>query len=288
MGKPMQHPSTRDMAKAVPEGFSYSGKLIIFTSFYDFRAHAPYMQSMMALAMMLEKAGVKWDFWPVFGDFHIERCVNEVYTRFLQDEEATDILCIDSDESFDPAGVFRLLGYEEEIVAGAYLMKNNWKSWTGIWLVNEDNGLPIGRILPDGTALLQAFRVPWGFMRAKRSALEKYRDAYPDLWFKGSHGKVIIFCQLSYLNNELFSQDFAFSERLKNIGVKLWIDPNITIGHWGNTEYLGNLDTHLKTLRHTQDAAKQVSDTLKLSPDESKAYAMVAQMAQEIEQRNAA
>jgi hypothetical protein len=90
------------------------------------------------------------------------------------------------------------------------------------------------------------------------------------------------------MNKTFFSQDFVFSERLKTAGVKLWIDPNITIGHWGNTEHSGNLDTHLKTLRHTQDAAKKVSDTLKMSPDESRAYSMVAQMAQEIEQRNAA
>lgn len=285
--KPLQEPSAAAIAERAPK-INYSGKLIVFTSFYDFRGHAPYIQSMVALAMVLERLNINWDFWATFGDFHIERAINDAYTRFLNDPEATDILCIDSDESFKPEGVLRLLGHQEEIVGGAYRMKNNWKDWTAIWMVNEQ-GIPRGKALGDGTGLLEAYRVPWGFLRMKRSALEKYRDGFPELRYRGRDGKEqIIFCQQQYRDGEFFSQDYVLSERMKKIGVQMWIDPAITIGHWGNTEYSGNLDEHLKALKANQDESAKIASALGFDDKEKQAFAVVQQMAREIEERKAA
>ena len=271
---------------------NFTGKLIVFTSFYDYKGHAPYIQSMIALAIVLERVGIRWDYWPVMGDFHIERCINEAYTRFYNDPEATDILCIDSDESFDVSGVLRMISHPEEIVAGVYRMKNNWQNWTGIWTVDEKTGQPKGKILPDGTALLEAYRVPWGFLRIKKTALQRYIEHYPDLKYGGKNGDEYIFCQQEYRDNQFFSQDYVFSERLKAAGCKLWIDPNITIGHWGNIEHSGNLDQHLRALKNNQDEAAKTKDmfrnALNLDEKTANAFATVSAMAKEIEQRRAA
>ena len=60
-------------------------------------------------------------------------------------------------------------------------------------------------------------------------------------------------------NHEFFSQDFNFSEDLRAIGVKLWLEPNITIGHFGLVEHVGNVHLHLLAEHQKQKdaAAKQ-------------------------------
>lgn len=261
---------------------AFDGKLIVFTSFYECRAYAPYVQSMVQLSMVLERLGIKWDYWASLGDFHIERSINEAYNRFLKDEEATDILCIDADESFSAEGVVRLLLHPEEIVAGAYRMKNSWDKWTAIWKKDEETGKPRGKILNDGTALLKAERVPWGFLRIKKPVLQKWTEQFPDKWFTGKSGKEFIFCEGGYRNREFFSQDYLFSERLKEIGYELWLDPNLTIGHWGLTNHEGNLHQHLISLNAEQEHKQE------LEKDPNKAFELVAQMAADIEKRKVA
>jgi hypothetical protein len=283
-----QHASTAELVKT--PATAYTGKLIVCTSFYDYQGHAAYTQSMVCLAMTLEKLGINWDFWPVMGDFHIERCMNEIYSRFLRDDTATDILNIDSDESFTPESVLRLLNHPDEVVGGAYKMKNEWQEWTAIWQ-KDDNGHPIGRLNAEGTGpdLIRAERLPWGFLRCKRSALEKYIAAFPELWYHGRSGhKEYIFCQQRTHDHTFFSQDFVFSERLKTAGVELWLDPNITIGHWGRIKYEGNLHEHLVALHQTQAEAARVSNALGFDHKEAAAFQQVAQMAREIEERKAA
>jgi hypothetical protein len=282
-----QHASTAALATP-PSKIAYQGKLIVFTSFYDYQAHASYTQSMVCLAMVLEKLGVDWDYWPVMGDFHIERCINEAYSRFMRDEKATDILCIDSDESFTAQSVLRLLEHPDEVVAGAYKMKNQWNEWTAVWKKDE-GGYPMGKALEDGTGLIEAERLPWGFLRVKKTALQRYVDHFPDLWYWGKGGlKETIFCQLGYIDHHLFSQDYRFSERLKEAGCKLWLDPNVTIGHWGRIEHKGNLHEHLVALKANQDEATQTSDALGFNDKERKAFAEIHARAQEIEQERKA
>lgn len=256
---------------------NYDGKLIIFTPCYDYRTYAPYTNSLLTVGRSLDALGIKWDYWMTLGDTVLERAVNSAYARFLRDDEATDILCIDYDETFDAEGVLRLLTHKEEVVGGAYRMKNDWEKFTAHWKTN-DSGKPIGRILGDGTALLQAWRLPWGFLRVKKSALHKYIEKFPDLWYHGKDGKEHIFCELQYQNHQMVTQDFVFCDRLREAGVDVWLDPGITIGHWGHREYVGNLDTHLKGLEAMQEAERNPQD----------AFAVVEAMAKQIEDRKAA
>lgn len=291
-----QHASTLEILskelQAKPESkIAFKGKLIVFTSFYDYVGHAAYTQSMVCLAMVLGKLGVNWDYWPVMGDFHVERAVDEAYTRFMRDPDATDILNIDSDESFTPESVLRLLEHPEEVVGGAYRMKNNWQAWTAIW--NKDaNGNPIGKILDaeKKEALLSAHHLPWGFLRVKKSALQKYIDAYPDMWVwnKDRTDKDYVFCEQGKRDHTRYSQDCEFSERLKAIGVQLWLDPNLTIDHWGRSKNTGNLHEHLRAMNETQAQATQVAATLKFDDKELAAFQQISQMAREIEERKAA
>lgn len=235
---------------------NYTGKLILGTSFYQSQAHSGYTHSMVATVAVLEKLGVRWDFWPVSGDFHVERAVNNMLGRFLNDPEATDFLLIDSDESWDVQAVIRLLMHPEEVVGCGYRMKNNWERYT--CTLKSEDGVPIGKMLKDGTVLLAADRLPGGFLRLRRSALEKFVAAYPDEWFwegnKDNPTKVPAFFISTVRDHQFFSCDYDFCEKLKAIGVDLWVDPNADIAHHGMTAYPGNLDKYLRNEKAEREA----------------------------------
>ena len=92
----------------------YKGKLAIFTSFNSYHAYAPYVISLAQTLGVLSKLGVEWDYLARPADFHVERAINNTLTEIMERDDFTDILLIDSDESWEPEGVIRLLLHPEE------------------------------------------------------------------------------------------------------------------------------------------------------------------------------
>lgn len=226
-----------------PNASGYNGKVILFTNFHEYLGYAPYARSLAATITAFERLGVRWDYWQRAGDFHPDRAVNATLSEFMK-SDATDIIMIDADESWEAVGVFRLLSRPEEIVSGSYRMKNNWDTYVGKLKLRD--GRPIGKILPDGTALLEAERVPGGFLKICKTALIKFHEHYKDLISKDTGQEYIPFFERIKVNGEVHSQDYAFSRRWVEMGGQLWIDPNIKISHWGWTEHVGDLDKQLR------------------------------------------
>lgn len=221
----------------------YRGSLVVFTSFYEQRGYAGYIHSLAVTSMVLERLGVKWDYWPSAGDFHIERAVNLALSRFVASDH-TDFICIDADESWDPEGFLRLVSRPDDVVGGLYKMKNRWNAWTGT-LKTDDNGVPHGK-MQDGSPMIEAKGLPFGFLRLKKAPLIAYQKAFPDRWYRDGGEKVTQFLTTRIRDHEFFSQDINFCLDLTELGFPLWCEPNVTIGHFGLTEYIGNLDKELR------------------------------------------
>lgn len=247
----------------------YAGKLVIFTTFYEYRAYAPYTKALVFTCGLLDKLGIKWDYWQRAGDFDVDNAINETLTQFMKDEEATDFLMIDSDEHWKPEDVVRLLTHPEEIVAGTYRMKHRWDHY--VCVPKEEDGVPVGKRLPDGTHLIEAERVAAGFLRMKKSALVRFSEAYPDLHYTENGVDVTAFFQRFVLNKSRHSEDYGFSRRWRDIGGQLWVDPMIKVDHYGLTEYPGDYHAYLVGRKREADA-----------------FATVAAMAKEIKERSAA
>lgn len=222
----------------------YKGKLAVFTSFYSHVAYAPYIRSLVTTLGLLHELGIKHDYLMRPSDFHIERAINNTLTEVMERGDFTDILLIDSDESWEPEGVVRLLLHPQEIVGGSYRMKNAWDQYVGS--PKYEDGLPVGKMLPDGTALLEADRVAAGFLRIKVSALRKFHDHYPDLRSEEPDGIKTQFFTRIIRDGVMHCQDMAFSRLWKEMGGQLWIDPEIKIGHWGLSCHEGYLADHLR------------------------------------------
>lgn len=234
----------------------YKGKVAIFTSFYNKLAFAPYIGSLATTLGTLSKCGIDWDYWCRMSDFHIERAVNDALTLAMNRDDITDILIIDSDESWKAEDVVRLLLLPGSLVGASYRMKNRWETYVG--QIKIKDGVPVGKMMPDGKPLIEARKVSAGFMRIKKEVLKKYHDAYPEMRSneEGEGTETTIFFERMRKGQTVYCQDMAFCEKLEAIGVDMWIDPTIKVSHWGFSEYEGDLDGFLKGADMTQASGK--------------------------------
>ena len=205
------------------------------------------------------------------ASFHVEQAVNTFLTDMLE-SDFTDVLLIDSDESWNAADVVRLLLHPEEIVGASYRMKNRWDEYVG-QIVYKD-GHPDGKLLADGTPLLKADRVAGGFMRIKVSALKKWAEAYPERIDDGGRQLVPFFSRVVF-DGVAHCNDMAFCRKWQDIGGEMWLDPNINIDHWGFEQHAGDLNGYLR-VKHTP------------KPDIHAAFDTVREMAARIEARKVA
>lgn len=231
-------------------------KVIIATPFYEMKAFSPYVSSLTTTAKILTQLGIEWEFWELAGDSYVARARNTICTKFLEDEEATDLFFIDSDMTWNAEAFVRMLMLPEMIVGAAYPAKNMWETWTSMPTLKEaEPGKfhPVGRPLQDGSALLTADTVATGFMRIKREALEKYRDFYPDLRYlepgadqSAPNRHYIEFFATKIDGGLWYGEDRMFCKRWKEMGEDMFIYPNVTISHFGVKAWSGNYDKFLR------------------------------------------
>jgi len=237
-------------------------KVIIATPFYEMRGFAPYISSLVGSIKLLDHFNIDFDFWQISGDSYVERAKNTIMNRFLEDPANTDLFIIDSDMEWNADASIKLLKLDEEIVTGSYPQKNSWGKFTGIPEMIEEDGKvhPVGRVLEDKTALLKANYLAGGFMRIKRSALEKFRDAYPEHRYYDSSADpsfpMRIYTEFCCCTTEKMNEtdeiplrwgeDRIMGKRFKAIGIDSWIYPNINFGHYGIKGWQGNYDHWLR------------------------------------------
>jgi glycosyltransferase involved in cell wall biosynthesis len=231
-------------------------KLIIATPFYELKGFSPYISSMVQTAKILTQLGMEFEFWELSGDSYVHRARNTICARFLEDPDATDLFFIDSDMQWNTEALINMVMLPEAIVAGSYPTKNNWGSWTSIPHFEEgEDGKkhPRGRVLPDGTALLLAFVVAGGFLRIKRKALLDYQNHYKDFRYKepaadpAAPDRIYTEFFATQRDGEfLYGEDMLFSKRLREMGMEMWIYPNVNMGHFGIKGWVGNYHEHLK------------------------------------------
>lgn len=234
----------------------FTGKVAIATPFYNLQAWSSYTQALVTTVQALEKCEIAYEYWPLHGDSYVQRARNTLCTKFMA-SDATDLFFIDSDESWDSMAFMRVLMCPFEIVGASYLMKNNWEAWTAQLKLVGDT--PIGIPFEDA-AILEAEFVPCGFMRIKKSAMQKMASAYPQLRYhdEGSEGRAaqeyFNFFECVVQDGVFCGEDVTFCRRWKALGEKLWVEPRATITHYGVKGWTGNLDETLRENMKGRDA----------------------------------
>lgn len=250
-----------------------SNPIYIATPAYGEQVSAYYARSLASLFALATLHNLPVTYTVIGNESLVTRARNVLAGGFLE-SNATNLLFIDSDISFEPVDVFQLALHKRDVVAGAYPVKGlSWdravKKKTGqevkdsvinyvINLPNDvvektkANGM-LDIELHDG--LLEVHDSGTGFMMISRYAFEKLTEAYGteisyvtdtstvenDGTLTKKKAKQFAFFDTSIeLETERYlSEDYTFCRRWQSIDGKVWIDPRIVLNHHGTYTYRG-------------------------------------------------
>jgi hypothetical protein len=260
----------RENRRSIQKGNMPKLKLMIATPYYMQQEFSWYGDSMLETVRMLDAVPVPWQKQSLNGDSYIDRAKNSILANFLE-SDCTEILMIDSDMSWRPEAVARMLRHEQEIVGGFFPMKNMYDHFCGALMPDENGQVPDVHTaveLWDGSCLFKAHLVPGGFLRIKRDALERFADHYSDVVYQDPCADpskpdrvYTAFFECMVHNHIRFGEDATFCRRVREMGVDVWCDPNIDFGHSGIKTYRGNFNsTLLKSPQEIEAILKDRND----------------------------
>ena len=163
-------------------------------------------------------------------------------TRKALDARTDVIVYIDHDLAWDPADLVTLLNTEGDVVSGTYRTKQDEEIYLGM-IHTDAKGIPSTRH-SDGA--IDAVKVPAGFLKVTKEALDRFMAAYFDLCYGPMYNLSVDLFNHGAHKRVWYGEDYAFSRRWIDLGEKIWLVPNLDIIHWdGYTPYPGNFHEYL-------------------------------------------
>lgn len=236
--------------------------LVIATPFYEVKAYSPYIVSLINSLRVLTELGIEHDYYELSGDSYVDRAKNSLVHRFLKSDH-THLMMIDSDQAWDVEGFGRVIkaamaGFE--IVGAAYPCKNNWEFYGCIPNRAEDGsflGKEVGNM-----RLLDMWGIPGGFIVYSREAIERARPHLNE-YEAPETGEKILECFRCNIeaNGGRIGEDIYFQQRYKEAGGIVWLEPNVTIQHYGVKAWEGNYHEFLLRCKAETDKEAALGTT---------------------------
>jgi hypothetical protein len=218
--------------------------LAIMTPMYGGLCYSNYVSALLELNKIALQIGMKISFMPLVNESLIPRARNTLVARALMDESVTKLLFIDADISFTPFQIIQMMLHEKEVIGGLYPKK----TLPIDYVVNVD---PIavdaeGKI-KNKDGLIPVTRMGTGMMMIDRSVFEKLMVAFPTLQFNNNIGQPPEINKYMYAffdcwittdkTREYVSEDWAFCQLVRSIGIEIWMDQSIRCDHTGTFTY---------------------------------------------------
>lgn len=217
-------------------------KIMVAIPAYTGTIHLGTMRSLMTDLLTLQARGDEWTVHDECGNALIADARALIVAQFLASGCDT-LVFIDSDVSWEAGALVKLVDYPVDMVAGIYPQRKDPINFCVKWLPKETLQAD-----PE-TNLLEVAGVPAGFMKLSRDQLEKMVEQYPDSEFyveaAPNHKAWALFADYR-IGKHKMGEDYAFCRRWTDMGGKVWIDPEIKMGHIGNKTFPGHLGDWLR------------------------------------------
>ena len=253
-------------------------KLFVATPMYGGQCAGMFAKSTNDLSALCTHYGIQLRYYYLFNESLITRARNYCVDEFMR-SDYTHLMFIDSDIGFDPRDVLSMLaladGHEDtndgqplDIICGPYPKKTiSWEkikqavdkgvadedpsvleNYVGDFVLNPAEGntrIALSKpaeVLEGGT----------GFMMIRKQTFEVFAEKYPELMYKPDHirteafdGSREIMCFFDALidpkSKRYLSEDYMFCQWSRNVGLKVWMCPWMTLKHVGSYVFGGNL-----------------------------------------------
>ncbi|MDE2022097.1 MAG: hypothetical protein KGI71_04300 [Patescibacteria group bacterium] len=251
-----------------------SPRVLIATPSLDGNLCIEYVSSLMFTQQKCSQYGILCDLSVLRGDAFIAKARNNLVRQFM-DSECNALFFIDADQGWDADAFVRMVLDSHEIVAGAVPKKTDNIEFNGVNLSAEPNG-----DVPIENGLLKASRVGTGFMRIKRSAIQKMIDAGAREYLPGDGSTAPFIWEIFETKiiqdegkerGQFWGEDLAFCEKWRLMGGDVWIDPSINFTHVGRKSYKANFYDFLKQAGAVKTAPAPTLEIVNDFPDEAAA-----------------
>jgi len=240
-----------------------------------------YTESLLTLQGLGHSLGLTIDFLLLKSSL-VTQGRNLCVANFLNKKEYTHMLFIDSDISFDPSSVVKLLKCNKDVVSIPYPMKTiNWNKVHG--RINDQKNISIEDLSRSGftypikvedqqsitvsKSVMEVTHAPTGFMLIKKEAILKMIEKYPHLKIKQPtiiNGETkdtenlwnFFDTWFDQETNKYYGEDFAFCQKFRDIGGKCYCYVDDFITHVGEYSYEGKFVDELINTRKIDESNK--------------------------------
>jgi hypothetical protein len=250
-------------------------KLAVLVPMYGGMCSGMFMKSCLDIQMLAAQYGVETKFSFLMNESLVQRARNYLVDEFLHRTDCTHMMFIDADITFNAIDVIAMLALDKEIIGGGYSKKSlnfgrlhnaikrnpelpaaEYESLLGDIVFNPVKGTENFKV----TEPLEVMDLGTGFMMIRRDVFTKYQEAHPEQMylpdhqttnFDGSREICAFFdCVIDDKTKRYLSEDYFFTQKCRELGIKTWLCPWIQLGHMGSYIFKSDLNSVAKNLGH--------------------------------------
>lgn len=220
---------------------------------YTGTIHLGTMRSLITDMLMLVERGDRVHIFDESGNAMIADCRALIVAKFLEGD-GTDLVFLDSDVCWEAGKLVKLVDDPVDFRVGIYPQRKDPIGYCVRW----DQSKP-ELIADPKTGLLGIDGAPAGFMVLSRACLERMTERYSELSTWNGEVASRKYCALfdPYWMNDVplptggrgslkLGEDYSFCQRWIDIGGRIWVDPEIKMGHVGYKTFCGSLGDWLR------------------------------------------
>lgn len=218
-------------------------RLMVAIPAYSGTIHLGTMRSLFTDLLTLQARGDSWTLHDECGNALIADARALIVAQFLASDCDT-LVFVDSDVCWEAGALVRLVDAPVDMVAGIYPQRRDPPRYCVKW-----KGAGELRADPE-TMLLEVEGVPFGFVKLTRTMLESMVEQYPDTEFyveTAPDTKAWALFADYRIGKHKMGEDYAFCRRWTDMGGKVWIDPEMSMGHVGFKTFPGHLGDWLRS-----------------------------------------
>lgn len=243
-------------------------RIFIATPCYGGQLTEAYFRSVIRLLTFCNQHQIPIAFGTIANESLVTRARNVLVAYFLQ-SNFTRLMFIDADIEFQVEDVIKLIAHNKDVAVGAYPKKGvNWQriresvrikddQYTDQQIASFGSDYAINfkfinreqKQIAIENGLIRLHDGATGFMMIKREVIDKMIEAFPDLKYNNDlntppelnpHFYAFFDTMIDPKDKRYLSEDYTFSRRWQDIGGEIWLDPSISLNHYGSFNFQGN------------------------------------------------
>lgn len=271
-------------------------KIIIGTPCYAGNLNIGYFQSTIELTKAFTALNIPFEIMTIGNESLIPRARNGIVSKFMADNDATHLMFIDADITYQWQSIIKLVLLDKDLSGGCYpkkminwdKVKHNLKTEPEI-----DDGLlmaksvdyvfnPIyrqekmadGRMKLTSTVsnnMIKVKDIGTGFMMIKKNVIEILMYKYEELQYKNNvagyqtkdndeYFFTLFDTEIDPVSKVYLSEDYLFCKRWRETGGECWMDLSCCLNHTGIMDFKGAISTTIGQLDMMNKDYKMISE----------------------------